>query len=277
MPHISKYARSIRGGFVKLCRTITGAIGKFARAVRERWSVLTVTILGICVPVYAMAWYLDIYNNLAANIAITGLVTAMPIIHLFSPSERLTFKSHAVWLSIFSWLALVLFVGDEYDWRFLSFSVILVLLALPYGWVFWQIVRYEWLLSVGLMLALLATMIYWVAALAINKEGFDLLLLPLPIILSGGVPWALVASRTLKSARRRKNRRISGPGMQALAMTMLFFPITLVAIGFPSGLGLSAMWSNVSLALIGLFLSGVISDPLRRLLVEWGKLAPYKN
>ena len=60
-------------------------------------------------------------------------------------------------------------------------------------------------------------------------------------------------------------------------MTMLFFPVTLVAVALPPDLGLSAMWSNVSLALIGIFLSGVISEPLRRFLIEWGKLAPYKN
>ena len=274
MPPISQYARFIRDGFVKFYCAISGAIGKFARAVCVRWPVLTVTILGICIPVYAMAWYIDLHNNLAANIAITGIVTAMPIIHLFSPSERL---SHAVWLSIISWLTLVLLVGEEYDWRFLSFSVILVLLALLYGWFFWQIARYEWLLYVGIMLALLATMIYWIAALEINEEGFDLLLLPLPVILAGGVPWAPVASWTMKSARRRKNRRIAGPGMQALAMTMLFFPITLVAITIPTGLGLSTMWSNVSLALIGIFLSGVISEPVRRFFVEWGKLAPDEN
>ncbi len=222
--------------------------GKIAHAVRERWCVLMVIILGICVPVYAVAWLFDGFSNLAANIAITSLVTAMPIIHLFSPPERLTFRSHAVWLSIVSWFALALFIGDEYHWRFLPFSVTLVLLGFPYGWFFWQIVRYEWLPYMGFTLALAAAMIYWGAALAINKEGFDLLLLPLPIILFGGILWAPVASWTLKSARRRKNRRISGPGMQALAMTMLFFPITLVAIGFPSGLGLNPMWSNVSLA-----------------------------
>ncbi len=277
MPRISKSARSIRGGFVKFYRAINSAIGKFARAVRERWRVLTVTILGICVPVYAMAWYLDVNNNLAAKIAITGIVTAMPIIYLFSPSERLTFKNHAVWISIFSWLALVLFLGEEYGWRSLSFSVILVLLALPYGWFFWQIARYEWLLYVALLLALLATMIYWIAALAINEEGFDLLLLPLPFILSAGVVWSFIASRTLKSARRHKNRRVSGPGMQALAMTMLFFPITLVAITIPTGLSLNATWLNVSLALIGIFLSGVVSEPVRRFFVEWANLARYKK
>ncbi len=277
MRFMGRCANTTRGEFDKLCRAISDAIGKFVRAVRERWSVLTVTIVGICIPVYAMAWYLDINGNFAANIAVTGIVTAIPIIHLFSPSERLTFNSTVVWFSIVSWLTLVLFVGDAYDWRFLSFSSTLALLAFPYGWVFWQIARYEWLLYVGLTLALLGAMTYWGAALIINSEGFEFLLVPLPIILSIGVPWAYLASRILKSARKRKNRRISGPGLQVLAMTMLFFPVAIIAMSFPTGLGLSGMWSNVSLALIGILLSAVISEPLRRMLIEWANLAPYRD
>ena len=277
MPHISKYARSIRDGFVKLCRTISGAIGKFARAVRERWSVLTVTILGICVPVYAMAWFLDVFGHIAYNITVTILVTALPVIELKTPPEPLTIKNPYCWLAAFSVIALILFIGDEFNSQLITFNVTLFVLAIPYGLVYVLVVRSEWLVSVGLVLALLAAMIYWTAGLAMNNASFDLLLLPLPIILAGGVLWAPVASWTLKSARRHKNRRISGPGMQVLTMTVLFFPVTLVAVALPKDFGLSATWSNVSLALIGIFLSGVISEPLRRMLIEWGKLAPYKN
>ncbi len=64
----------------------------------------------------------------------------------------------------------MLLVGEEYDWQFLSFSVLLILFALPYGWVFWQILRHEWLLYVGFGLALAAAMIYWIATLAINEK-----------------------------------------------------------------------------------------------------------
>ncbi len=266
MSLINKYARAIRD-----------EIGKFAHAVRERWPVLTVTILGICVPVYAMAWWLNIRDNPAADIAITVLVTTMPVIRFFSQPEPLTYRSFEVWLSVLGLATVTFYIAEKYDIRFLSFSFILVIPALPYVLVIWQILRHEWLLYVGLTLALAATMIYWIAALVINKESFDLLLLPLPIILAGGLLWAPIASWTLKSARRHKNRRISGPGTQALAMTMLFYPVTLVAVALPTGLGLSAMWSNVSLALIGILLSAVISEPLRRFFIEWGRLAPSKR
>ncbi len=251
--------------------------GKFACAVRDRWSVLTVTILGICVPAYAMAWFLDVFDHIAYNITVTILVTALPVIELKSPPEPLTIKNPYCWLAAFSVIVLILFIGDEFDSQLITFNVTLFVLAIPYGLVYVLVVRSEWLVSVGLLLALLAAMIYWIAGLAMNNASFDFLLLPLPIILAGSVLWAPLASRILKSARRRKNRRISGPGTQALAMTMLFFPVTLVAVAIPTDLGLSAMWSNVSLALIGILLSAVISEPLRRFFIEWGRLAPYKR
>ncbi len=266
MPPISKFAKHIRRCFAESCS-----------AARERWSVLTITILFVCAPVYAMAWWLDFLDNPTVNIAITGLVTTMPAIRFFSQPEALTFGSYEVWLSVLCSITLALLIGERYGFRFLSFNVFLVLLALPYALVLWKILSHEWLLYAGVALALAAAMVYWIAALVINEAGFDLLLLPMPIILAGGVLWAPVASWTLKSARRHKKQRISGSGTQALAMTMLFFPVTLVAIALPADLGLSAMWSNVSLALIGIFLSGVISEPLRCFFIECGRLSPNEK
>ncbi len=133
------------------------------------------------------------------------------------------------------------------------------------------------MLVAGFAPALVATMIYWFVGLASNDGGFDLILLPLPVVFVGGAIWAPVALLVLKFARRHKNGRISGPGTQVLAMTMLFLPVTLVAVALPTDLSLSATWSNVSLVLIGVFLSGVISEPLRRFLIELGNLAPEQR
>ena len=252
-------------------------IGKFAFAIRDRWLVLMIIVLGMCVPVYATAWWFDVINNVAANITITGIVSAMPIIHLFSPSERLTCTSLIVWYSVFLWLASVGFVGEEYGLRFLSFSTILILAALPGIYILVETVRRERILIAGFASALIAIMVYWFAGLTSNDESYDLLLVPLPVVSIGGAIWAPVALVALQIARRHKNRRISGPGTQALAMTTLFLPVFIVALTIPTDLGLSATWSNVSLALIGLFLSGAISEPLRRMLIEWGNLAPCQN
>ena len=54
-------------------------------------------------------------------------------------------------------------------------------------------------------------------------------------------------------------------------MATLFFPVILVAVVVPWMLELSSIWSAVSLTIVGVLLSAVVSDPLRRFLLEWGK------
>ena len=266
MPPISR----IKSGTSRVLKTAVAAI-------RQRFWVLAVTILFICSPVYAMAWPLNVFDNIASSITVTVAVSAMPVATLLSPPERLTFRSYQVWFSVFSFMALLLFIGDEYESQFITFSVILVGLALPYAWVFWEIVRHERILLTGFVLALFASMIYWIAGLSINEEGFNLLLVPLPVILFGSVIWAPVASLTLKAARRYKDGRISGPGTQVLAMTMLFLPVALVAIVIPVDLGLSGIWSAASLTIVSVILGAVISEPLKNLFLEWGNLKPKSN
>ena len=266
MPPISKYARSIGDGF-----------GKFARAYRDRWPALTITILFICAPVYAMVWWLNIHDYPATNIAITILVTTMLVIRFLSQPEPLTITSLEIWISVFCLFGLALAIGNSYDWQFISFSAILIVMALPWCLIVGEAVRRERLLVAGLIPALIAMMVYWFAWLGGSDTGFDLSLLPLPIFFIGGAIWAPVALLILKFARQHRDGGVSGPGTQVLAMTMLFFPTALIAITLPPALRLSAIWSEVSLALIAIFLSGAISAPLRCVLIEWGQLAPHKK
>ena len=51
----------------------------------------------------------------------------------------------------------------------------------------------------------------------------------------------------------------------------------LVAIVVPPMLEFSDIWSAVSLSLVGVLLSAVVSDPLRRFLLEWANLSPDRN
>ena len=62
--------------------------------------------------------------------------------------------------------------------------------------------------------------------------------------------------------------------MQALAMAFLFLPVIVVAVAVPGMLDLNTAWSAVSLTIVGVLLSAVVSEPLRRFLVRWGKLEP---
>ena len=177
---------------------------------------------------------------------------------------------------MFFGLALLLVASDEFNWHGLAGNTAISLLVLPYGWLVWKLMRGSWLLLTGLMLALVLTMIYWTAALAGDDSWFDLLLLPLPVVILGGIIWAPVAWQIWHTARRRKNCRLSGPGMQALAMAILFLPVIVVAVAVPGMLDLSPAWSAVSLTIIGVLLSAVVSEPLRSFLVRWGKLEPMR-
>lgn len=134
--------------------------------------------------------------------------------------------------------------------------------------------RHSWLLLTGLMLALVLMMIYWTAALAGDECWFDLLLLPIPVVILGGVIWAPVARQIWDTAARRKDHSLSGPGMQALAMAILFLPVIVVAVAVPGMLGLSPAWAAVSLTIAGVLLGAVVSEPLRCFLLEWGELVP---
>lgn len=272
MPFMNRCVSATRGGFVKFYYAIRVAIGKFVRAVRERWSVLTVTILGICIPVYAMAWWLNIHDNLAANIAITIFVSMMPVTELASPSESLTTRGFIGWLSGFVVVAFAFFFGEEADIQFLTFGAIFLVVALPWIWIFWQIVRHELILIPGFALALIAMLIYWGGALAKDDLTFDLLLLPLPLILVVAVLWAPIGSQALKIARRSKNVRIRGPATQALAMGILFMPAFLVSFTIPNVLELGDPWSAAFVTIVGVILSAVISEPLKNLFLEWGEL-----
>ena len=254
-----------------------GLFGRFIYAIRERWPVLTVTILGICLPIYAMTWWLNIYDNLAANIGVTILVSILPVTELASPHERLTTRWYIGWLSIFVIIAFAFFVGEEADIQFLTFGAIFLIVALPWIWIFWQIVRYERILIPGFALALIAILIYWAGALAKDNLTFDLLLLPLPLILVAAVLWAPIGSCALKIARRNKNVRIRGPATQALAMCILFMPAALLSFTIPDVFELSDTWSAACVTIVGVILGAVISEPLKNLFLEWGNLVPDKN
>ena len=177
-------------------------------------------------------------------------------------------------ISAFFVLALLLAAADEFDWHGLAINVVVAMLILPYGWLVWKLMRGSGLLLMALVLAVALTMVYWTAALAGDDGWFELLLLPVPVVIIGGVIWAPLARKILDVAGRRKDCPLSGPGMQALAMATLFLPVIIIAITVPRMLELSPAWSAVSLTIVGVLLSSLVAAPLRLFLLRWGKLEP---
>ena len=227
-----------------------------------------------CVPIYAFTWYFSLIDDLSARISISLLVAMLPVAELLSEPRPWKSRGEQFWLAVFFGLALLLVASHEFKWHGLAGNAAISLLILPYGWLVWKLMRHDWLLLTALMLALAMMMIYWTAALAGDDSWFVLLLLPLPVVIIGGIIWAPVARQILDTAGRRKDCPLSGPGMQALAMAILFLPVIVVAVAVPGMLDLSPAWSAVSLTIVGVLLSALVSEPLRRFLLEWGKLSP---
>ena len=235
--------------------------------------VLLVSVIH-CVPIYALTWYFSVIDDLPARISMSLLVAMLPVAELLSEPRPLKSRGDQFWISVFFVLALLLVASHEFNWQRLAGNAAISVLILPYAWLVWKLMHRNWLLLTGLMLALALTMVYWTAALAGDDSWLDLLLLPLPVVILGGIIWAPVAWQILDTARQRKDCPLSGPGMQALAMTILFLPVIVVTVAVPGMLGLSPAWSAVSLTIAGVLLSAVVSEPLRRFLLRWGKLEP---
>ena len=172
------------------------------------------------------------------------------------------------------WLFLLMMIGDRFDWPILKYNAVILLAIVPYAWIVWLLMGRRWILLCGLLLGFAVMLVYWVKAMANSDAPLELLLLPAPVFLLVGVAWAPLARLTLNWAQRRKNRPMSGPGTQTLAMVSLFLPTILVAIFVPDMLELSGIWSAVSLTIVGVLLSAVVAQPLHRFLLEWAKLEP---
>lgn len=244
------------------------------RFTRTRVSRLFFFVAACCVVVLALIWYFSLFDGPQIRIFMSLVIILIPMFDFQPPPRTWASREGLLWSSSFVMLAVLLVVGDEFKWTGLTLNAAILLVALPYGWLVWQLMHRNFLLLTGLISALAVTMIFWTAAVTRDEQWLELLLLPLPVVLFFGVAWTPLAWRALAIAERWKNRRVGGPGMRALAMAILFFPVILVAMAVPGILSLSAAWSSVSLTLVGVLLSAVISEPLRRFLLEWGNLMP---
>ena len=231
-----------------------------------------------CGAVNTITWYFGMPDDRYARIVLSSLAALMPVLVFLSPPIFWRGRKDILWVAGALALALLLVTGDKFNIDIIGTNAAVGLISLPLALLVWLLTGRQWLLSAAFLLALAVMMIYWLAALVQNDNSpltllLLVLLLPLPTVLLCGVVWAPVAQCVLGAARRRSRRRISGPGFQALAMGILFLPVALVAIVVPPMLEFSDIWSAVSLTLVGVLLSAVVSDPLRRFLLEWANLS----
>lgn len=255
------------------------ALSKTWQTIRPRLGGAILCLVVCCAPVVALTWCFDVIDDLQARVGITTLVALMPAIELMSLPRPLRSRRDLFGLGAFLLLLLLMMVGDRFDWPVLKLNAVILVVILPYCVVAWVLMgrRRRLILLCALLLGLVAMMVYWVKAMVDTNAPWELLLAPVPAVLLAGIVWVPVARFALNWAQSCKSRPMAGPGTQVLAMISLFLPVILIAIFVPGMLCLSQIWSAVSLTILGVLLSAVVAQPLRRFLLEWTELKPDKN
>ncbi|MXZ02518.1 MAG: hypothetical protein F4Y88_02255 [Chloroflexi bacterium] len=248
--------------------------------VRKRLFIFAVVAGTILVPNYALAWVFDVYDDTAHQIAIPVLGTVSLLLVVFSLRPRFACTIYVAMYMLGAIIGFFTAYDDFQDWPYLSADALVLVWTLPSFFAISLWVRGNWHLITSLLLALIATTVFWTAAFVRHEIPLDTAVLPFFVLLAGVLLWLPLADWSWESARLVKHRRFSGPGMQAFAMVILFLPVTIVAIAVPTILKLDEIWVASSLMIISVLISAVIAGPLRQLLVEWGDLNPnrgYKN
>ena len=232
------------------------------------------TIVLVCVPIAVLVWGFDYIDELGVRIFMSAAAGVMLIFTVLSEPKSWRDRWESLWLAVVLYPLLIFAIAHEFDIKSLAMNAVVAFVAVPCCWVVWVSMGRDWLVRLATMLAVTAVMIHWGAGMIAAKAPLDVALLPLPTILLIGALWAPFARMALYFARRWKYRRLRGPGFQVVAMVAVFSPMFVIAITVPQLFELGPIWLSVSLALAGILLGAVISEPLRRFLLRLGNLSP---
>ena len=243
--------------------------------VRSRfYNPIFLMVLLFSVLAYIMIWVLSPFGGLWPSILVTGLVSSILLLQIFSAPMPWKSRGELLWAVPFMVSIVLVLFGDKTDRGFIAGSGALLFIALPFWWIFWHLSGRQWVLSTGLILAGGMTMVYWsFSPLWGASSNSASLLAPLPFVALAGIGWAAFAYPVLRLARRWKYKRVRGRAWRLAALVLWFAPAAGVGSVGPPLLGLDPIWSAVSLTVVGVVLSAVVSDSLRFLLLEWSGLS----
>lgn len=238
----------------------------------QAWNQIRLRIVGalfaivlLCAPLAVLIWYFDYIDELRVRIFMSAAAGVMLIFMVWSEPRSWRDRWESLWFSPVVLYPLLIFaIAHEFDITPLAMNAVVVIVTLPGFGLVWALMGRDWLLRLTMAFVVIAIMIHWTAGMITTKAPLEVALLPLPTILLIGALWAPFARMALYFARRWKYQRLRGPGLQVVAMMAVFSPIFVIAIAIPQVLQLGQIWLAVSLALAGVLLSAVITEPLRR-------------
>ena len=225
-------------------------------------------------PTIAMIWGFNFYEWLSIRIAVSVAMLMLPIVVAYLYPTNHGFKVYALWIGLIYALLILVLIGDLLDIQLISFSAMFGLMSLPPIWIIKYVIKSSWSVLASLFFAMGLAIIYFTGSTIQHDGPFELVFYPLPALLFIGTVWAFLTSRSIELAQLKKDYRLAGPGWQSLAMLMLALPIFLVSYAVPIMVQLHELWQTISLAIFGVLFSALVSDPLRRFLVEWNGLTP---
>ena len=243
--------------------------------IRARLMRAAVVALLICGPAYTLTLFLEFPHDFDVRVLLSVAVLLFPAVYFFSYSKEPE-GQNGLWALLFLSGILttgcVLAASDQFGWRSVGVNASLAFVGLlTLVWVGIVFGR-EWVVVGAFLLSVATVMVYWAATIAMHGGPWDVLLLPIVPMLVFAIAWAPLTRFVLGKARRKKYNEVSGPGLQALFMVLLFAPAMAAATWAPAMFGLGLWWSAASFLFVGFLLSAVVGAPLRHFLLDWAKL-----
>ena len=168
---------------------------------------------------------------------------------------------------VFVTFGVLALLGERYGWTSFGLelgSALLSSLVLPF---FLYLVYRNLILGIALGPAIVVTLVAGIAA-ALHLEGdwWESLIVLFPALLLVAAPWSGLGMLLLRCAEKSHGRPRLGPFTKFISMTFLFVPLMWSVWVLGESLPDSETWQPVCVTIMGVLMSIVVSDPLKRLL-----------
>ena len=240
--------------------------------------VLTAIVLGI---VLYIAWGSGLVDRLYDRVLISVLTALLPLgaFYAGAKGDRINCRPNAlhVGLVFFFGSALAIALGGKYDSDAAVLIGALSMIAIPYFALSVWLMLKEPLLIVGVIPT--AALLLLLPAVHHLSSGGGIESAPIFLYSAavGAAVCAVAAYLPLCGVRKWRNHPTRGPAMECLAMLFLFAPSIALAVAGPIWLSWPNELRAATAVLVGVVFGGVVSNPLRQFLREFGRLPDYRR